>query len=167
MAVTADEVRRLFRYEPETGRFVRLVLMGRKAAVGDVAGGKSARGAWCISVHKQRHYAHRLAWLYMTGQWPSAEIDHIDGNPLNNAFSNLREATGAQNKQNRHVPRSDNAHGFMGVYRHGSRKDGRAMWRARVQLNGRQKHVGCFDTPEKANEAYLQAKRELHPFNTL
>ena len=167
MAVTAEELRRLFRYEPETGKFVRLVSMGRRANVGDVAGAKSLRGSWVISVHQKRYYAHRLAWLYMTGSWPSHEIDHIDGNPLNNAFANLREATSAENKQNRHGARKDNSHGFMGVYVHARKADGSVQWRARIQTNGRSRCLGLYATPEEAQAAYVAAKRQLHSFNTL
>jgi hypothetical protein len=167
MAVTAEELRALFRYDPDTGDFTRLVAMGRKAEVGRVAGKKAVRGNWVISVRCRTYSAHRLAWLYMTGAWPVNEIDHIDGNPLNNRFSNLREATSAENKQNRHVARKDNKHGLIGAYLHARNADGSAVWRARIQIGGKQKSLGLFKSPEAAQAAYLSAKRELHPFNTL
>ena len=167
MAVTADELRTLFRYDPETGHFVRLVSVGLRCKAGRIAGCKTVRGNWAITINYKTYAAHRLAWLYMTGQWPENEIDHIDGNATNNCFSNLREATSAENKQNRRVARKDNSHGFIGVYKHGSRKDGRDMWRARIQVDGHTKHIGCFDTPEQAHAEYVKTKRELHPFNTL
>lgn len=165
--VTAEELRRLFRYEPETGRFIRLVSMGRLAGVGAVAGCLMVRGDWTISVWRKKYKAHRLAWFYMTGEWPKDEIDHIDGNAQNNRWSNLREANSAQNKQNRHVSRSDNSHGLIGVYLHGKYADGTPQWRARIHLDGKCKHLGLFKSTVAAQAAYLQAKRELHPFNTL
>lgn len=167
MAVTAEELRRLFRYDEQTGQFIRRVTIGSRAMAGTVAGSKAVRGNWKVCVWGKSYAAHRLAWLYVTGDWPVNEIDHIDGNPLNNSFSNLRQATSAENKQNRRVARKDSSHGFIGVYRHGVRRDGRDMWRARIQLSGRNKHIGCFDTPEQAHAEYIRTKRELHTFNTL
>lgn len=163
MAVTASELRALLHYNPETGDFTRLT--GRYA--GKVAGNKAVRGNWRVNLGKDVYAAHRLAWLYMTGRWPENEIDHIDGNPLNNRFCNLREATSAENKQNRHVARSDNRHGLIGAYLHGTAADGSPRWRARIQVGGRAKCLGLHKTPEAAQAAYLAAKRELHPFNTL
>lgn len=164
--IDAAELRRLFKYEPDTGNFVRLVAMGRKAETGAIAGSKALRGNWRISIRKHQYAAHRLAWLYITGEWPKDEIDHIDGNPLNNRFANLREANSGENKQNRRVARKDNSHGFIGVYLHGKSR-GSALWRARIQLEGKQRHIGVFGSAEAAHAAYLDAKRKLHPFNTL
>ena len=79
----------------------------------------------------------------------------------------MRGATSAQNKQNRHVARRDNQHGLIGVYLHGNYADGAQQWRARIHLGGKVKHLGLFKSQSAAQAAYLQAKRELHPFNTL
>lgn len=163
MSVTAEELRALFRYDPMTGEFTRL---GGPYA-GRVIGSKAVRGNWQIRVLGKTRAAHRLAWLYMTGDWPEHEIDHIDGNPVNNRWANLREATSAENKQNRHVARSNNSSGLIGGYLHGKAADGSPRWRARIQVGGKTKCLGLFKTPEAAQAAYLAAKRELHPFNTL
>ena len=77
------------------------------------------------------------------------EIDHIDGNRLNNQKSNLRFATSSQNKINR-GPRKDNKSGFKGVSWHRQRN----LWTARVMIDGKYKHLGLFKTPEEAAEAY-------------
>lgn len=167
MSVTAEELRVLFRYDPDTGDFTRLVAMGRRAEVGRVAGKKAARGNVAISIRCKSYQAHRLAWLYMTGEWPEHEIDHIDGDALNNRFDNLRQATSGENKQNRRRPRRDNAHGLIGAYPHARRADGSIVWRAKIQKDGKSKSLGLFNTPEEAQAAYIEAKRVLHPFNTL
>lgn len=165
LASLAD-VRRLLSYDPESGVFTRLVSTGG-AAAGSVAGYVAVRGNRSISVNKKRFAEHRLAWFFMTGEWPKNEIDHIDGNPLNNRFSNLREATSSQNKQNRHKARSDNKHGLIGAYKHCVSAKGVTRWRARIQVDGVVKHIGLFDSAELAQAAYIEAKRQLHPFNTL
>lgn len=159
--LNAAQLRDILRYDPITGSFYRLKNTGSTGRVGPVNVRPSTRGAYSICVRAHKHYAHRLAWLYMTGEWPTHEVDHIDGNPLNNRFGNLREATGAQNKQNQHGPRRDNKSGFLGVMRHGDR------WRARIQLDRKSIHVGLFDSAEAAHAAYLDAKRRLHPFGVL
>lgn len=161
-----DEAKRLLSYDPESGVFTRLVSTGG-AAAGSVAGYVCVRGNRAISVNKKRIAEHRLAWLFMTGEWPKNEIDHIDGDPLNNRFSNLREATSSQNKQNRHKARRDNKHGLIGVYKHCVSAKGVTRWRARIQVDGAVKHIGLFDSAELAQAAYIAAKRQLHPFNTL
>lgn len=166
MPLTLSEAQKLLSYDPETGVFTRLTSCGGYAK-GTVAGCVMVRGDRTISINRKRIKEHRLAWLFMTGNWPTKEIDHIDGNPQNNRFANLREATSAQNKQNRHVARKDNKHGLIGVYKHGVSKDGAPVWRARIQTDGKCKHIGLFDSAEKAQAAYLMAKRELHSFNTL
>lgn len=99
--------------------------------------------------------AHQLAWLYVNGTWPPSQIDHIDGDGLNNKIENLRLANSAQNNSNRSF---NGAVGFKGVYWN---KSGKA-YRAQIQINGRRIYLGSFATPEEAHEAYVKAAKELH-----
>lgn len=95
-----------------------------------------------------------MAWLYVYGEWPDFEIDHINGDAHDNRICNLRRATHQQNMANSKV-RAHNASGLKGVQRHTlSRK-----WRARIQVSGRTIHIGLFDTKEEAHEAYMRAAR--------
>jgi len=160
--LTAAQLREILRYDPITGTFYRLKNTGATGRIGPINVRPSVRGAYAICVHANKHYAHRLAWLYMTGEWPAHEIDHIDGNPLNNRFANLREATGAQNKQNQRRPKTTNKSGFLGAFKHDARR-----WRANIQINGKTIHIGLFDSAEEAHAAYVEAKRRLHPFGVL
>jgi hypothetical protein len=76
--LTAGRVWQLLHYEPETGVFVRLVSKP-KCPAGSIAGVLNDNGYWLISVDGAKYRAHRLAWLWMTGEWPAGEIDHRDG----------------------------------------------------------------------------------------
>jgi hypothetical protein len=122
---------------------------------GDVAGHLTAQGYWRISVDGRRYLAHRLAWLYVHGEWPAAQIDHVDLDKSNNRFANLREATNAQNKANTRA-RKDNTSGFKGAS--WDKRSGR--WRARICVVGKDSHLGFFDSAETAHAAYCQAANE-------
>jgi hypothetical protein len=95
---------------------------------------------------------HRLAWLHMTGEWPTAGIDHINCDRLDNRWSNLREATKAKNAMNMHI-RADNTSGYKGV----SWSKIRRKWIAHITVDRKCRHLGSFDTPECAFIAYMKA----------
>lgn len=107
--------------------------------------------------------AHRLAWLYVHGEHPENQIDHINGDPSDNRISNLRKATQLENAQNRRRPQKNNEHGSLGIT-YDSRKK---LWRARIGVNGKRKYIGKYKSQEEAAQAYIEAKRLLHLFNTL
>jgi hypothetical protein len=160
MNLTANRLRDLLSYNPETGEFVWRVTVSSRAMAGFVAGCVYAqkltryRG---IRVDGRLYKAHRLAWLYVHGVWPAEQLDHIDGDGANNRIANLRQATNSENNRNRKV-RYDSASGCKGVNFHkGNRK-----WRAHIRLNGRQKHLGYFSSAEEAYAAYCLAAPEIH-----
>ena len=152
---TQERLRELLRYEPETGDFYFIVKKGRLCP-GDLAGCRNRRGYKTIGIDQVAFLAHRLAFLYMLGSAPP-EIDHIDGNPSNNRWCNLREATCSQNHANTRR-QSNNTSGYKGV----SFDKRKRLWRADIKLNGRQYFVGYFRTPEEAHRAYLRKAVELH-----
>lgn len=157
--LTAERLRELLHYDPETGVFTRRVRCGRSPA-GSVAGHNRKSGYAAVSVCNKLYLAHRLAWLYVYGHWPHKDIDHIDGNGLNNRLSNLRECVPGENHQNV-APHKDNISGLLGVT--WDKQTGR--WRSRIMIERRQVNLGRFDTPEEAHAAYLAAKKNLHTFN--
>lgn len=107
--------------------------------------------------------AHRVAWAFVTGVWPGDQIDHIDGDKTNNRFANLRDVSQTVNMQNQRRPYSNNKIGLAGVYRH--KANGRIY--SQIRVSKKLVHLGYFDTPEQASEAFLKAKRELHPGCTI
>ena len=165
--ILAARVRELFHYDPATGVFTRKVRLAQRHQAGDrgdflVTGG-GLIGYRRVSFDSNRYLAHRVAWLYVNGCWPSKDIDHINGDRGDNRIANLRDVPNSTNRENMRAPRSDNASGYLGVHFHKQAK----KWRARIQVKSRGINLGLFDTPEQAHEAYLQAKRKLHSGCTL
>jgi hypothetical protein len=158
--LTAEEVRRLFNYDPDTGIFTRLVNRHRFKA-GEVAGAKSDDGYINIKIRTKTYKAHRLAWLYVYGLFPSLQVDHINGIRSDNRISNLREVSHSGNTQNQKEAQRSNKSGFLGVSPNNRR------WKATIAVHGEYKYLGTFDTPELAHQAYLDAKRSLHATCTI
>jgi HNH endonuclease len=143
-----DTLRDLLQYDPELGTFAwRSSRSGQKARVGCIKDGYLV-----IRLLGRVYRAHRLAWLYAHGHWPAHQIDHIDGDRLNNQLDNLRDVTRAENSQNRDT---------AGVYRRGN------TWRALIGAGGvahkQTVHLGSFRSKEEARAAYLHAKSMMHP----
>lgn len=151
-AADTDLIRRFFGYDPVNGRVVWLADKGR-ARKGEEAGSVTSLGYRSLEIAGRKYQTHRVAWLLMTGSWPAFDIDHIDGNRLNNSFSNLREANRSENCQNRKV-RSGSVSGAKGVYWHKKNH----KWCASI----RGKYLGSFKTIDEASEAYRRAAKELH-----
>ena len=163
-SLTQPRLKELLSYDETTGVFVWLAALPGTAQVGAAAGHVHRRSGYVrISADGQKYNAHRLAWLYVHGAWPAGEIDHIDGNKSNNAISNLRHVDRAGNQQNLKKAQVNNSSDFLGV----SWSIHKQKWVAQIQLHGAKKHLGYYDSAEKAHEAYLTAKRSLHTTNTL
>jgi hypothetical protein len=158
--LTAEQVREALTYDPETGEFRWRVSRGR-ARSGLIAGYShtkdDGRKYWVIGIGKRYIKAHRLVWLYTYGKWPAQDVDHIDGNGLNNKLSNLREATRSENCRNRGA-NCNGTSGYKGVHWHKRTK----TWHARIMANGKSFFLGQFVEREKAHEAYVKASHELH-----
>lgn len=99
--LTQEYLKSILEYNLETGKFIWLVKTSNRVKIGMYAGTLRNNGYLKININGQLYYAHRLAWLYMTGKWPENHIDHKDGIKDNNKWENLREATYSQNNKNR------------------------------------------------------------------
>ncbi len=152
---TAELVRHLLAYDPETGIVTRLVARGGEK-VGDIVG-SPMKGYLNVCIDRVKYQLHRVIFLWMTGEWPKEHIDHWDGgNKANNKWTNLREATRFLNLQNQRRPQANNKTGFLGVSRY------RNKFAAEIEANGKRTRLGKFDTPEQAHLAYIAAKRAMH-----
>jgi hypothetical protein len=149
-------LRELFRYDEETGRLIRN-RPGRKVRVGQVVGVRSGSGYLFTKISRSGYAVHRLIYAMAYGEDPGYfEIDHIDGDKLNNRLENLRLATREQNLANAPGRKSSGCR-FRGVsFFKPIRK-----WRADITVAGKQKNLGYFPTPEMAAKAYDVAAREL------
>lgn len=156
--LTAHRLKELLDYDPATGRFTwNNVGPPRNAKKGDPAGGLGSKGHWCIKLDDRTYKAHRLAWLFMTGEWPQQQLDHMNGIPADNRFENLRECSTAENCQNQ-GKRKNNTSGFHGVHWHKLRR----KWVASISVGMKRIQLGCFHDPAEAGAAYVKAKLELH-----
>lgn len=152
--LTQAELKAALHYEPATGTFWWRYAKSARVQAGQSAGSET-QGYINIQVDGALYRAHRLAWLYVYGEWPSTGIDHINGNSLDNRLANLRLANQSQNTANGKL-RSDCASGFKGVTKYRSR------WVATIRVSGKKLHLGVFDTPEIAHEAYIVAAKKFH-----
>ena len=155
--LTAEKVRSVLRYEPETG-----LLTWRKQVAKNIKSGATINpmrnhGNYVqIQIDKKLYYMHQLAWMHFYGASPVGSIDHIDGDKTNNRISNLRDVSVSVNAQNQKRPMSNNKSGFLGVNAVGQR------FRAQINVDGAQRYLGTFDTPEAAHAVYISEKRKLH-----
>ena len=160
--LSAARLREVVDYDPETGAFTRKVRLAQRHQVGDRADFLVVKGTLHgyrrLSIDSKRYLAHRCAWLYVYGQWPSKLIDHINGDKGDNRIANLRDVTMSVNLQNVYGPQSNSHSGYLGVVPH---VDG--GYRARITLNGKTTCLGVYRRAKDAYKAYLDAKRRIHP----
>ena len=171
MTITQERLKQVLYYSHETGCFTwressatRPQGGGPGHCYGDKAGSiAKSSGYVIIYVDSLKYYAHRLAFLYMTGEWPiNGQADHRDRCRNNNKWFNLRDASPTKNKYNERM-RKNNTTGYKGVSY--SIRD--KAYRARITENGKERGLGYFKTAEEAHEAYqIAAKQrngEYHP----
>jgi hypothetical protein len=153
--LTAARLRELLSYDPDTGQFIWLVKRG-KARLGMSAGTNHVRGYRCIFIQGKNYLAHRLAWLWVHGAWPDQQIDHINGDRLDNRMANLRQVTNAINSQNRRRANKNNSSGRLGVSQNAN------GFLSLIRIDGNLIRIGLYETADEAHAAYLQAKRQHH-----
>jgi len=154
--LTQQRVQELLEYDEHSGEFRWRVTKNPNIRKGEVAGCQARSEYWSIHIDGRNYRAHQLAWLYVKGEWGRPLIDHRDGNPLNNRWTNLRLATHTNNAANRpRLPR--NTSGFKGV----SFDRRRGAWAAQITKEGKRYFIGRYATPEEAHAAYVAKAREL------
>ncbi len=151
--LTAERARAIFQYDQETGELRR-----HSSTKSRPMTNSAGAGYLSFKVGGRRYLAHRIVWLHVTGQWPTGQIDHINGIKTDNRFENLRDVSRSKNKQNSRRPHKDNASKLLGV----SLRKATGKWVAQIYHQKKNVYLGDFNTPEEAHSAYLKAKRTLH-----
>ena len=159
---SVDQLRSEVAYEPETGIF-RSRSTGKRIDVQKTNVGCRR----CVRIFGVVYNAARLAWFYVHAKWPEEVIDHINGDPSDNRIANLRDVSQSFNAQNRTKVRVNTQSGLLGVKPNRNSKTKPWQAQIRLPLSKSATYLGCFATAEEAHEAYLAAKREHHPGNTL
>ncbi|WP_414611849.1 HNH endonuclease signature motif containing protein [Stenotrophomonas muris] len=152
--ITAQDVRDKYDYNPDTGVFV--FRAGKKA--GMVCGAVHPDGYLLIAVKNKCQRAHRMAWLYVHGEHPAGEIDHINGVRGDNRIANLRVTDRRGNMQNQHGPKKNSRCSSVGV----SYRPKTGQYVARIQTVEGRLYLGCFRNELDASNAYQAAKKIYH-----
>jgi hypothetical protein len=150
-ALTHDRLTTILRFDEVTGRLFWRGGVKRGVWEGMPAGVYSHKYPR-IKIDEFTYKIAHVIWFYKTGRWPPIFLDHRDLNTKNNDPDNLREANHSQNNANRRC--RPNSTGFKGVIREGRR------FGAYISINGKNKSLGRFDTPEAAHAAYCAAATE-------
>ena len=153
---SVTKLNELFIYDAKTGelRWLSIPKSFKRAKVGDLVGTVGAKhGYRVVGIAGKYYYVHRIIWKMVTDSEPSHQIDHADGDRLNNRFSNLREATNAQNRWNSRLAKN-NSSGVKGV----CWESGRNTWVATVNC----KRIGRFKSKQDAILARMNAAAEMH-----
>ena len=155
--LTADNIKSVLDYNPDTGVFVWKINASWRVRAGDIAGAINSEGYVTISYKRKAAKGHRLAWLYMHGDCP-AMLDHVNGDRADNRITNLRPATASQNMWNKKLNPISRS-GYKGVSeRVGPKWNGKAKRIiATISINGKRKHLGLFPSAEDARQAYIKA----------
>ncbi len=156
--LTQSRLKELLDYNPNTGIFVWKVVTSNRVKVGMSAGAIRKDGYISVRLDKQDYLSHRLAWLFVYSIWPSKIIDHKDTIRHHNWIDNLRDISNEENTHNTKRPSKNNTTGFLGVCFDKSR----SKFISHIQVAGKNKYLGRFETAQEASSVYLQAKIELH-----
>jgi hypothetical protein len=154
--LTVERLRELLHYDPETGDFTWRQDRVAGAKAGDRAGWLANSGYITLRVERKQYLAHRLAWLYVTGEWPPQQVDHVNQNKVDNRWANLRAASHGQNVINRSYrrPKHNLPRGVRPAY--GGR------FEAWIGSKVNRRFLGSFDTADEAHAAYLQEARRVY-----
>jgi len=161
--LTQEYLKEILHYNPETGIFT-WAKAGPKKSLYSEAGSRHSCGKISatkyikIGIDRTYYRAHRLAWLYVHGEWPEDQIDHVNGDGTDNRLINLRSVNGIENHKNRRIYTS-NKSGVSGVHLGSGKK-----WRATITINGKVKVLGSYIDIFEAYCARLSAlnKSDYH-----
>lgn len=148
----------LFSYNPNTGGLSRTVSRGG-APAGPINPRLNSCGYARVTINKRLCYVHHVAWVLMTGVWPTKEVDTINRSRSDNRWANLREATKSQNRMNASL-NDRNTSGHKGVRWHKAS----GKWLAEVTADRKTHYLGVFTQLEEAVRVVQDAREKLHNF---
>ena len=149
--LSQSRLQELLCYDEHTGLFTWRIHAGNRLA-NSAAGSLCKRGYLDVSVDGKSYRAHRLAWLYVHGNFPVGVIDHINGNRSDNRITNLRDVTNTRNLLSFRKTNHNNSSGFIGVNKNHN------GWRAEIKVNYKNINLGTYPTKEEASIAYSAVK---------
>jgi len=158
--LTQNELKEILDYDPLTGIFTWRITKPPQAITGEKAGRVDSKGYISINFNGESFLAHRLAWLFIHGEFPADHTDHINHDRADNRIVNLRSVTCRENQQNAKI-RMDNTSGHLGVCWHKKT----SKWQSTIRVNGERIHLGIFDNINDAVEARAVANKKygFHP----
>lgn len=154
---TQERLKEVVEYNQETGEFVWRVSTGPRIKAGDPAGAYKGHGYGRIQIDGVRYNAHRLAWLYVYGYYPSALIDHINMDISDNRISNLREASHSDNLKNK-KSRASTATGVKGI----TLSSSSGKYVVRIRSENRSYYFGSFSSLEEAKKVLYLNRDRIH-----
>lgn len=152
--ITRDQLKELISYDPQTGICIRInVPKYQPYLTGKPAGSRRKDNRLVMKVNNKSKFMSHWIWLYMTGELPPKNmvIDHLDRDPSNDRWNNLRLATPQENMRNLSIGKS-NKSGIPGVY------FSKNKWTAQISLDEKQIYLGSYDTKENAIQARKTAE---------
>lgn len=150
------ELTALLTYDPDTGVFHWREPKYPRRPDG-VVGFRNDEGYLKTKIRGRTYALHRLAWFYVHGEWPTDQVDHINGKRDDNRMENLRQASQGENRANSKT-NHNNALGVRGV----RKKQRGTGYEARIRKDGKLISIGYFATIQEAKAAYQAAQRILH-----
>lgn len=157
--LTLQRLKERLSYNPDSGIFTWRQSPAKRVKIGDVAGTK-CNGYIRIFIDSKGYAAHRLAWFYVYGEWPSHQIDHINRLKDDNKISNLRDISIRENAENRlhQINSKSKQKGVSWIERD-------KKWAAKIMANGKEFYLGAFKDMEHAIVAYETAAKIVHSYN--
>lgn len=151
--LTQDLLGELFDYKD--GELYWKIRKAQRIKIGDLAGSGN-NDYRAIQINGKLYYTHRLIFLYHHGYLPKY-LDHIDGNPLNNDISNLREVTNQENSRNRKKHKSHNGKPTSSKFKGVSWNKEKQKWESQIYIDGKPKHLGLFTSEIESAQSYDRA----------
>lgn len=159
--LTYERLTHLLKFDPQTGLFSWNNRPCGHCQTKPV-GYTPKSGYVVVMLDGVNYRAHRLALFYVNQKWPDGMVDHINGVRDDNRICNLRIVSRSGNGQNQRRAKAGSQSGVLGAHKHG-----KSGWRSSIVINGETTRLGTFRSPEEAHQAYLVAKRKIHPMGMI